>query len=144
MKIRCPRCKSKLEVEAAGDFVSCPHCSLEFTVEEPKPRRSIRSILSKINWFRLAIIGFSVFLVIFFLVGIATAFWLKSKNPQVLEMFNGLVGGVGMILLALLFLAFYVLLFVNIVLWVFLPLIVYSIKQRIEEAVIEIKKLNQK
>ena len=143
VKIRCPRCKSKLEVEAVGDFVSCPHCSLEFTVEEPKPRRSIRSILSKINWFRLAVIGLSVFLVIFFLVGIATAFWLKSKNPQFLEMFNGLVGGVGMSLLALLFLAFCVLLIVNIILWVFLPLVVYSIKQRIEEAVIEIKKLNQ-
>jgi hypothetical protein len=57
-------------------------------------------------------------------------------------MFHGLVGGVGMILLALLFLAFCVLLIVNIILWVFLPLMVYSIKQRIEEAVIEIKKLN--
>ena len=143
MKIKCPRCKSQLEVDAIGDFVACFHCSLEFTVEEPKPRRSIRSILSKINWFRLAVIGLSVFLVIFFLVGIATAFWLKSKNPQVLEMFHGLVGGVGMILLALLFLAFCVLLIVNIILWVFLPLMVYSIKQRIEEAVIEIKKLNK-
>ena len=35
MKINCPRCKSKLEVDAIGDFVSCFHCSLEFTVDEP-------------------------------------------------------------------------------------------------------------
>ena len=34
MKIKCPRCKSKLEVEAVGDFVACFHCSLEFTVDE--------------------------------------------------------------------------------------------------------------
>ena len=35
VKINCPRCKSKLEVDAIGDFVSCFHCSLEFTVDEP-------------------------------------------------------------------------------------------------------------
>ena len=35
MKIKCPRCKSQLEVDAIGDFVSCFHCSLEFTVDEP-------------------------------------------------------------------------------------------------------------
>ena len=35
MQINCPRCKSKLEVDAIGDFVSCFHCSLEFTVDEP-------------------------------------------------------------------------------------------------------------
>ena len=34
MKIKCPRCKSQLEVEAIGDFVACFHCSLEFTVDE--------------------------------------------------------------------------------------------------------------
>ena len=34
MKIQCPRCKSQLEVDAIGDFVSCFHCSLEFTVDE--------------------------------------------------------------------------------------------------------------
>lgn len=36
MKIKCPRCKSKLEVGAVGDLVSCPYCLLEFNVEEPK------------------------------------------------------------------------------------------------------------
>ena len=35
MKIKCPRCKSQLEVDAIGDFVSCFHCSLEFTVDKP-------------------------------------------------------------------------------------------------------------
>jgi hypothetical protein len=35
MKIKCPRCKSQLEVDAIGDFVACFHCSLEFTVDEP-------------------------------------------------------------------------------------------------------------
>ena len=34
MKIKCPRCKSDLEVDAIGDFVACFHCSLEFTVDE--------------------------------------------------------------------------------------------------------------
>jgi len=34
MKIKCPRCKSDLEVQAVGDFVACFHCSLEFTVDE--------------------------------------------------------------------------------------------------------------
>lgn len=62
MKIKCPKCKSKLEVESAGEFVSCPYCLLEFTVEEPKPRRSLKSILAKINWFRFAVIGLATFL----------------------------------------------------------------------------------
>ena len=35
MKIKCPRCKSQLEVDAIGDCVACFHCSLEFTVDEP-------------------------------------------------------------------------------------------------------------
>ena len=35
MNIKCPRCKSQLEVDAIGDFVACFHCSLEFTVDEP-------------------------------------------------------------------------------------------------------------
>jgi len=34
------------------------------------------------------------------------------------------------------------LLVVNIILWIFLPLMVYSINQKLEEAVSEIKKLN--
>jgi len=34
VKINCPRCKSKLEVDAIGDFVSCSSCSAEFYVEE--------------------------------------------------------------------------------------------------------------
>jgi len=34
MNIKCPRCNSQLEVEAIGEFVSCFHCSLEFTVDE--------------------------------------------------------------------------------------------------------------
>ena len=34
MNIKCPRCKSQLEVEAIGDFVSCPSCYVEFNVEE--------------------------------------------------------------------------------------------------------------
>ncbi len=132
MKINCPRCKSKLEVDAIGDFVSCFHCSLEFTVDEPtvdeptvdeptvdetvvipdepKKRKSIWFFLtnfrwSKIKWFKLFVGGF---LVIFNLAVIAV----------------------------------FVLLLVNIILWIFLPLMVYSIKQSLEETVREIKKLN--
>jgi hypothetical protein len=41
MKIKCPRCKSKLEVEAVGDFVSCPSCSIEFNVEELHKTKSL-------------------------------------------------------------------------------------------------------
>lgn len=41
MKIKCPRCKSKLEVEALGDFVSCPSCSVEFKVEESHETKSL-------------------------------------------------------------------------------------------------------
>ena len=40
MKIKCPRCKSDLEVEAVGDFVACFHCSLEFTVDESTVEKS--------------------------------------------------------------------------------------------------------
>jgi len=132
VKINCPRCKSKLEVDAIGDFVSCFHCSLEFTVDEPtvdeptvdeptvdetvvipdepKKRKSIWFFLtnfrwSKIKWFKLFVGGF---LVIFNLAVIAV----------------------------------FVLLLVNIILWIFLPLMVYSIKQSLEETVREIKKLN--
>lgn len=41
MKINCPRCKSKLEVDAIGDFVSCPSCSVEFNVEESQKTKSL-------------------------------------------------------------------------------------------------------
>jgi hypothetical protein len=119
-------------VDAIGDFVSCFHCSLEFTVDEPtvdeptvdeptvdetvvipdepKKRKSIWFFLtnfrwSKIKWFKLFVGGF---LVIFNLAVIAV----------------------------------FVLLLVNIILWIFLPLMVYSIKQSLEETVREIKKLN--
>jgi hypothetical protein len=134
-------------VEAVGDLVSCPYCLLEFNVEEPKPRKSIWFILtnfswSKINWFKLAAGGLAIFLGLFFVVGITMALWFKSKNPQSLEMFQGLVGGVTLVLISLVFFAFMVLLVVNIILWIFLPLMVYSIKQKLEEAVGEIKKLN--
>jgi hypothetical protein len=50
--------------------------------------------------------------------------------------------GVGRVFLLLVALAFLCLLFVNIILWIFLPLMVYSIKQSLEEAVREIKNLN--
>lgn len=147
MNIRCPRCKSKLEVDAVGDFVSCPHCSLEFNVEEPKNRKSIWFILtnfswSKINWFKLAAGGLAIFLGILFLFALITAVWFKSKNPQALEMFRGAVGGVGMVVIFIASFAFLCLLVLNIVLWIFLPLMVYSIKQSLEEAVREIKNLN--
>lgn len=147
MKIRCPRCKSKLEVEAVGDLVSCPYCLLEFNVEEPKPRKSIWFILSnfnwsKINWFKLAVSGLAIFLGIFFVVGLVVAAVFKSKNIQLSELGASMVGGVGGVIFFLIGLAFLVLLFVNIVLWIFLPLIVYSIKEKLDEVIREIKNLN--
>lgn len=147
MKIHCPRCKSKLEVEAVGELVSCPYCLLEFNVEEPKPRKSIWFILtnfswSKINWFKLGASGLAIFLVIFFVVGLVVAAVFKSKNIQISEFGVSMVGGVGGIIFGLVALAFLCLLFVNIILWIFLPLMVYSIKQSLEEAVREIKNLN--
>lgn len=147
MKIRCPRCKSKLKVEAIGDFVSCPYCSLEFNVEEPEPRKSIWFILSnfswsKINWVQLGVTGLSIFLVIFFVVGLVVAAVFKSKNIQLSEFGALMVSGVGGIIFALIGFAFLCLLVVNIILWIFLPLMVYSINQKLEEAVSEIKKLN--
>lgn len=148
MKIRCPRCKSKLKVEAIGDFVSCPYCSLEFNVEEPEPRKSIWFILSnfswsKINWVQLGVTGLSIFLVIFFVVGLVVAAVFKSKNIQLSEFGALMVSGVGGIIFALIGFAFLCLLVVNIILWIFLPLMVYSINQKLEEAVSEIKKLNK-
>ena len=149
MKIRCPRCKSKLEVEAVGDLVSCPYCLLEFNVEEPKPRKSIWFILSnfswsKINWIKLGVGGLSIFLGIIFVCALVLAVVLnKSKNNiQLADLAGSMVGGVGGAIIALVALAFLCLLFVNIILWIFLPLMVYSIKQSLEEAVSEIKKLN--
>jgi cell division protein FtsB len=76
------------------------------------------------------------------IVVIAGGFWLKFKSPESFQFFQELVGGVGGIILGIVFLAFLVLLAVNIILWVFLPLMVYSIKKSIEEAVREIKKIN--
>ena len=149
MQIRCPRCKSKLEVEAIGDFVACPYCLLEFNVEEPKPRKSIWFILtnfnwSKINWFKLGVGGLAIFLGIIFVCGIGLAVVLnKSKNNiQLADFFASMGNGVGGVILFFIGLAFLCLLFVNIVLWIFLPLMVYSIKQSLEEAVREIKNLN--
>jgi len=129
--------------------VSCPHCTLEFNVEEPKPRKSIWFILtnfswSKINWFKLGVGGLAIFLGIIFVCGIGLAVVLnKSKNNiQLAELGASMVGGVGGVIFFLIGLAFLVLLFVNIILWIFLPLMVYSIKQSLEEAVREIKNLN--
>lgn len=149
MKIHCPRCKSKLEVDAVGDFVSCPHCSLEFNVEEPKKRKSIWFILtnfswSKINWIKLGVGGLSIFLGIIFVCGIVLAVVLnKSKNNiQLADFWSSMVNGVGGVIVALIGLAFMCLLLLNIILWIFLPLIVYNIKEKLEEAVREIKNLN--
>ena len=141
MQIRCPRCKSKLEVDAIGDFVSCPQCTLEFNVEEPK-KQKLNFSWSKINWFKLGVSGLAIFLGIFFVVGLVAAAVFKSKNIQLSELGASMVGGVGGVIFFLIGLAFLVLLFVNIVLWIFLPLMVYSIKQSLEEAVREIKNLN--
>lgn len=41
MKIKCPECKSELEVDSFGDFVSCPSCSEEFNVEESHKVKSL-------------------------------------------------------------------------------------------------------
>ena len=167
MKIKCPRCKSKLEVEAIGDFVACFHCSLEFTVDEPtieeptddvsvvdeppvdepKKRKSIWFFLtnfrwSKINWFKLAAGGLAIFLGIGVFGAVAVTFWVKSFHPEGFEMFSGLGGGVGLVIYGIILLAFLFLLVINIILWIFLPLMVYSIKQSLEEAVREIKKLH--
>jgi hypothetical protein len=148
MKIKCPRCKSQLEVDAIGDLVSCPYCLLEFNVEEPKPRKSIWFILtnfrwSKINWFRLGAGGLAIFLGIIFVCGLVLAVVLnKSKNNiQLADFGTAMVGGVGGVIFFLIGLAFLVLLFVNIVLWIFLPLIVYSIKEKLDEVIREIKNL---
>jgi hypothetical protein len=134
-------------VEAVGDLVSCPYCLLEFNVEEPKPRKSIWFILSnfnwsKINWFKLGVSGLAIFLGIFFVVGLVVAAVFKSKNIQLSELGASMVGGVGGVIFFLIGLAFLVLLFVNIVLWIFLPLIVYSIKEKLDEVIREIKNLN--
>lgn len=111
MRINCPRCKSKLEVESIGDLVSCPYCLLEFNVEEQKPRKSIWFIFSnfawsKINWFKLGVGGLSILLVIFFVVGLVVAAVFKSKNIQLSELGASMVGGVGGIIFALVGLAF--------------------------------------
>lgn len=102
MKIKCPRCKSKLEVDAIGDFVSCFHCSLEFTVDEPtvevstvdepvvildepKKRKSIWLILtnfrwSKIKWFKLFVRGFVMLVVTFVILISIVGWWLIQKK----------------------------------------------------------------
>ena len=51
------------------------------------------------------------------------------------------VGGTGMVIFNLAVIAVIILLLVNIILWIFLPLMVYSIKQNLEQAVREIKNL---
>ena len=164
MKIKCPRCKSQLEVDAIGDFVSCFHCSLEFTVDEPKveeptmdepvvladepkPRRSFGSILSNINWLRLAFGGISISLIIL-LLGLSVFIWflyrhdlIQGLNPEIIQNLKVVIGNVGFAIIGLVLIAFILLLFVNILLWIFLPLMVYSIKKSLEEAVCELKNL---
>jgi len=141
VQIRCPRCKSKLEVEAIGDFVSCPHCTLEFNVEEPK-KRKLNFSWSKINWFKLGVSGLAIFLGIFFVCGLVIAAVFKSKNIQLSELGASMVGGVGGVIFALIGFAFLCLLVLNIILWIFLPLIVYSIKEKLDELVREFKNIN--
>jgi hypothetical protein len=123
--------------------VSCPHCTLEFNVEEPG-KRKFKFSWSKINWFKLGASGLAIFLGIIFVCGLVLAVVLnKSKNNiQLADFGTAMVGGVGGVIFFLIGLAFLVLLFVNIILWIFLPLMVYSIKQSLEEAVREIKNLN--
>lgn len=55
--------------------------------------------------------------------------------------FQGLVGNIWLVVITLLFFAFLVLLAVNVILWIFLPLMVFSIKQKLEEAVTHLKKM---
>ena len=55
--------------------------------------------------------------------------------------FQGMVGSIWLVVITLLFFAFLVLLAVNVILWIFLPLMVFSIKQKLEEAVTHLKKL---
>jgi len=121
--------------------VSCPHCTLEFNVEEPK-KRKLNFSWSKINWFKLGVSGLAIFLGIFFVCGLVIAAVFKSKNIQLSELGASMVGGVGGVIFFLIGLAFLVLLFVNIVLWIFLPLIVYSIKEKLDELVREFKNIN--
>ena len=70
MKIKCPRCKSDLEVDAIGDFVACFQCSLEFTVDEPtvdEPKvKETTGDLLKIKWFKQIFGGFLILVVTFF------------------------------------------------------------------------------
>ena len=177
MKIKCPRCKSQLEVDAIGDFVACFHCSLEFTVDEPtieeptddvsvvdeppvdepKKRKSIWFILtnfrwSKIKWFKLIVGGFSILVVAFVVLISIVGWWLIRKQVLTLpdspvdgvsytNMLLNAVGGTGMVIFNFAVIAVLVLMLVNIILWIFLPLMVYSIKQSLEETVREIKNL---
>lgn len=177
MKIKCPRCKSDLEVEAVGDFVACFHCSLEFTVDEPtvdevtddasvvdeppvdepEKRKSIWFIItkfrwSKINWFKLFVGGFSILVGTFVVLISIVGWWLIRKQVLTLpdspvdgvsytNMLLNAVGGTGMVIFNFAVIAVIILLLVNIILWIFLPLMVYSIKQSLEQAVREIKNL---
>ena len=169
MKIKCPRCKSQLEVDAIGDFVACFHCSLEFTVDEPtiqeptddvspvdeppvdepEKRKSIWFFLtnfrwSKINWFKLGVGGLSIFLGIIFVCALVLAVVLNKskKSIQLIDFGNAIVDGAGGVIVALIGLAFMCLLLLNIILWIFLPLIVYSIKEKLDELVREFKNIN--
>jgi hypothetical protein len=128
-------------VDAIGDFVSCPHCTLEFNVEEPK-KRKFKFSWSKINWFKLGVSGLAIFLGIFFVVGLVVAAVFKSKNIQLSELGASMVGGVGGVIFVLVGFAFLCLLVLNIILWIFLPLIVYSIKEKLDELVREFKNIN--
>jgi len=121
--------------------VSCPHCTLEFNVEEPK-KRKLNFSWSKINWFKLGVSGLAIFLGIFFVCGLVIAAVFKSKNIQLSELGASMVGGVGGVIFALIGFAFICLLVLNIILWIFLPLIVYSIKEKLDELVREFKNIN--
>ena len=170
--MQCPRCKSQLEVDAIGDFVACFHCRLEFTVDEQpvdeqlfdeptvdeptlyeqKTRKSIWTVISKfrlnkISWFKLFVWSFLILLLTFLFCGSLIYWWLiRSKvisSPFAGgENLNLLLGGTGLFLFTLAFWAIILFLFVNIVLWIFIPVLVFSINKKLAEAVSELKKLN--
>ncbi len=158
--VSCFNCSLEFTVdETTVDETTVDETMVESVVlpDEQKPRKSIWLILTKfrwsnIKWFKLFVGGFSILVVTFVILISIVGWWLIRKQVLTLpdspvdgvsytNMLLNAVGSTGLVIFNLGVVAVLVLILVNIILWFFLPLMVYSIKQSVEEAVIELKKI---
>jgi DNA-directed RNA polymerase subunit RPC12/RpoP len=126
MNALCPRCGAKLAIHEAGELVQCYSCQHEFAAEPVPPAegfpwlKALRFVLAGLA--ALAVLG---------VLGLVAANW---------ESVTQAVGATGGLLAGLALLALVVLLLATAILWIFLPLVIYS---RLTDILAELRRLNR-